>query len=126
MASSGRIKRNWMISMNTRGTGSAMALLTSCKITLSLRPMLRRIVKRQSVRRTRTVVHLQRDLGVNLAGAALALSAIADRDDVEVLCPVHPNPAVRGPVERALAAHPSVHLTKPKKIYMKVFVLPQG
>ena len=29
-----------------------------------------------SVRRTRTVVHLQRDLGVNLAGAALALDLL--------------------------------------------------
>ena len=29
-----------------------------------------------SVRRTHTVVHLQRDLGVNLAGAALALELL--------------------------------------------------
>ena len=29
-----------------------------------------------SVRRTRTVVHLQRDLGLNLAGAALALDLL--------------------------------------------------
>jgi len=33
-----------------------------------------------SVRRTHTVVHLQRDLGVNLAGAALALDLL-DRID---------------------------------------------
>ncbi len=33
-----------------------------------------------SVRRTRTVIHLQRDLGVNLAGAALALELL-DRID---------------------------------------------
>ena len=30
----------------------------------------------QSVQRTRTVIHLQRDLGVNLAGAALALQLL--------------------------------------------------
>ena len=29
-----------------------------------------------SVRRTRTVIHLQRDLGLNLAGAALALDLL--------------------------------------------------
>ncbi len=29
-----------------------------------------------SVRRTRTVIHLQRDLGLNLAGAALALELL--------------------------------------------------
>lgn len=33
-----------------------------------------------SVRRTHTIVHLQRDLGVNLAGAALALELL-DRID---------------------------------------------
>ncbi len=35
-----------------------------------------------SVRRVRTVVHLQRDLGVNLAGAALALDLL---DRIEAL-----------------------------------------
>jgi chaperone modulatory protein CbpM len=29
-----------------------------------------------SIRRTRTVVHLQRDLGINMAGAALALELL--------------------------------------------------
>ena len=35
-----------------------------------------------SVRRTRTVVHLQRDLGVNLAGAALVLDLLERIDDL--------------------------------------------
>jgi chaperone modulatory protein CbpM len=35
-----------------------------------------------SVRRARTVVHLQRDLGLNLAGAALALDLL---DQIETL-----------------------------------------
>ena len=35
-----------------------------------------------SVRRTRTVIHLQRDLGLNLAGAALALDLL---DRIEYL-----------------------------------------
>ncbi len=35
-----------------------------------------------SVRRTRTVIHLQRDLGLNLAGAALALELL---DQIENL-----------------------------------------
>ena len=34
-----------------------------------------------SIRRTHTVIHLQRDLGLNLAGAALALELL-DRIDV--------------------------------------------
>ncbi len=35
-----------------------------------------------SVRRTRTVIHLQRDLGVNLAGAALVLELLDSIDDL--------------------------------------------
>ena len=35
-----------------------------------------------SVRRTRTVIHLQRDLGVNLAGAALVLELLDNIDDL--------------------------------------------
>ena len=35
-----------------------------------------------SVRRTRTVIHLQRDLGVNLAGAALVLELLEHIDDL--------------------------------------------
>lgn len=36
----------------------------------------KRLFPYSSVRRTRTVIHLQRDLGLNLAGAALALELL--------------------------------------------------
>jgi len=35
-----------------------------------------------SVRRTRTVIHLQQDLGINLAGAALALELLDRIEDL--------------------------------------------
>lgn len=37
----------------------------------------------QSLRRTRIVVHLQRDLGVNLAGAALALELLERIEELD-------------------------------------------
>ena len=42
-----------------------------------------------------------------------ALAAIADRGDVQVVYPVHPNPNVQDPVQRYLAGHPHIRLIEP-------------
>src|SRR5262249_53448981 len=42
-----------------------------------------------------------------------ALARIADRSDVELVYPVHPNPNVQDPVQRYLARHPHVRLIEP-------------
>jgi UDP-N-acetylglucosamine 2-epimerase (non-hydrolysing) len=39
---------------------------------------------------------------------------IADRDDVQLVYPVHPNPNVQDPVQRYLAGHPNVRLIEPQ------------
>ena len=42
-----------------------------------------------------------------------ALAKIADRGDVQLVYPVHPNPNVQDPVQRYLATHPNVILIAP-------------
>jgi UDP-N-acetylglucosamine 2-epimerase (non-hydrolysing) len=66
-------------------------------------------------RRTIVVTAHRRE---NIAGAALAricaaVAAIAARGDIEIVWPLHSNPAVREPVLRRLSRVPGVHLTEP-------------
>ncbi|MBI5850608.1 MAG: UDP-N-acetylglucosamine 2-epimerase (non-hydrolyzing) [Planctomycetes bacterium] len=41
------------------------------------------------------------------------LEIVTAREDVEVVFPVHPNPNVRGTVDRVLSKHPRIHLMAP-------------
>ena len=58
-------------------------------------------------------VHRRENLGAGLDSILRALTRIAARGDVAIVLPVHPNPAVRGPVEQALGGRRNVHLTEP-------------
>lgn len=58
-------------------------------------------------------LHRRENRGARLDAILRALARIAARGDVGLVVPVHPNPAVRGPVERALGGMPHVHLTDP-------------
>jgi UDP-N-acetylglucosamine 2-epimerase (non-hydrolysing) len=56
-------------------------------------------------------VHRRENHGVGLAGLMAALMEL--RGDAEIVLPVHPHPAVAGPLRAALAGLTGVHLTAP-------------
>jgi UDP-N-acetylglucosamine 2-epimerase (non-hydrolysing) len=58
-------------------------------------------------------VHRRESWGTPLHRVLHAVHSIADRHDVRVLLPVHPNPVVRAQVEEVLGKHPRVVLTEP-------------
>jgi UDP-N-acetylglucosamine 2-epimerase (non-hydrolysing) len=57
--------------------------------------------------------HRRESQGAGLARICEAVAALAARGDVEIAWPLHNNPAVRGPVLRALGWRPSVHMLEP-------------
>ena len=70
--------------------------------------------KRDNGRRLILVTgHRRENFGRGMAGVCDALARLAQRDDVEIIYPVHPNPNVQGPVRAALGCHARVHLIPP-------------
>jgi UDP-N-acetylglucosamine 2-epimerase (non-hydrolysing) len=57
--------------------------------------------------------HRRESFGEGFERICRALAKIADRDDVQLVYPVHPNPNVQDPVQRYLAGHPNVRLIEP-------------
>jgi UDP-N-acetylglucosamine 2-epimerase (non-hydrolysing) len=57
--------------------------------------------------------HRRESFGSGFERICRALAAIANRPDVLVVYPVHPNPNVQGPVQRYLAQHPNIRLVEP-------------
>lgn len=57
--------------------------------------------------------HRRESFGEPLERICSALLRLADRPDVEIVFPVHPNPNVQAVVRRTLGGHPSVHLVEP-------------
>lgn len=57
--------------------------------------------------------HRRESFGGGFERICRALKRIAERQDVEIIYPVHLNPNVRRPVERMLAGMPNVHLIEP-------------
>jgi UDP-N-acetylglucosamine 2-epimerase (non-hydrolysing) len=58
--------------------------------------------------------HRRESFGDGFERICRALARIADRSDVQLLYPVHPNPNVQDPVQRYLAGHANVHLMEPQ------------
>lgn len=57
--------------------------------------------------------HRRENFGAPFESICRGLLALAARPDVELLYPVHPNPNVRGVVERLCAGHPRIRLCEP-------------
>jgi UDP-N-acetylglucosamine 2-epimerase (non-hydrolysing) len=58
--------------------------------------------------------HRRESFGSGFERICRALAKIADRGDVQLVYPVHPNPNVQDPVQRYLAHHPHVRLIAPQ------------
>lgn len=57
--------------------------------------------------------HRRESFGAGFRSICAALAELADRDDLEIVYPVHLNPNVRAPVEATLSSHRNVHLVEP-------------
>jgi UDP-N-acetylglucosamine 2-epimerase (non-hydrolysing) len=57
--------------------------------------------------------HRRESFGGGFERICRALAELANREDVEIVYPVHPNPNVQDPVQRHLAAHRNVRLIEP-------------
>jgi UDP-N-acetylglucosamine 2-epimerase (non-hydrolysing) len=55
--------------------------------------------------------HRRESIGPGIEAICAAALRLADRGDVDILCPVHPNPAVGETIRRLLGAHPAITLT---------------
>ena len=58
-------------------------------------------------------LHRRENYGPGLEAACRAIAALAGRGDVEIVLPVHMNPAVRSVVRAVLGGIPGIHLTEP-------------
>jgi UDP-N-acetylglucosamine 2-epimerase (non-hydrolysing) len=57
--------------------------------------------------------HRRESFGGGFEQICRAIAELADRPDVQVIYPVHPNPNVQDPVQRLLTGHPNVLLIEP-------------
>ncbi len=69
--------------------------------------------RRDGLRAVLVTAHRRESFGAPLAAICDAVQALAARGDVAITWPVHPNPQVREPVQRALAGRRGVRLVAP-------------
>jgi len=77
---------------------------------------MRRRIEPRKDRSTRLILatcHRRENIGAPLLRICAALATLAERPDVRIVLPVHPNPAFRGPIAEALAGHPRIALVDP-------------
>lgn len=64
-------------------------------------------------RRILATVHRRENIGAPLKGICAAFRRLAERGDIEILLPVHPNPNVRAIVQEELAGREGITLSPP-------------
>ena len=67
--------------------------------------------------------HRRENLGLGFESICLALRTIAERDDVQIVYPVHLNPNVQEPVNRILGDNPRIHLIPPQDYLPFVYLM---
>ncbi len=67
--------------------------------------------------------HRRESFGAPFAAICAALARLAEREDVEILFPLHPNPALRGLAETALGGLARLHLLAPLDLVCFVALL---
>jgi len=67
--------------------------------------------------------HRRENFGEGFVDICKALSQIAQRQDVEILYPVHLNPNVKEPVTKLLANSPNIHLIEPQGYLSFVYLM---
>ena len=70
--------------------------------------------------------HRRENFGDGFENICCALSRLADRDDVEIVYPVHLNPNVQEPVKRILGNKPNVFLIDPQDYLPFVYLMNQS
>ncbi len=70
--------------------------------------------------------HRRENFGQGFERICKALAKIAERDDLQVVYPVHLNPNVQEPVRRHLSGHNNVHLIEPQDYLPFVYLMQQA
>lgn len=78
-------------------------------------PVLEEVLKAtEGLRRIIVTTHRRESFGEVMAENLRVLRSFTDRyEDIALIFPVHPNPAVLGPATSILAGHPRIHLIQP-------------
>lgn len=70
--------------------------------------------------------HRRENFGEGFESICRALATLAERDDLEILYPVHLNPNVQEPVHRILGGHLAIHLIAPLDYLPFVYLMDQS
>ena len=72
------------------------------------------IAATRGMKRLVVTLHRRENFGERLTGNLRVLRSFVERhEDVALIFPVHPNPAVRGPADAVLSRHDRIHLLEP-------------